>query len=140
MKNIKVYMWDKIVPINNNSAESILNRRNDLANDKVIIVEINGIIKNLECFKNIIANHNLSSCLSDVEVCDAYLNILKQQEKQLDQDQIILEKQAKKIADLSKSNANMLIYNANKTKQINNLNKNLATLTLELAKLKAQNK
>lgn len=104
MENIKAYMWDKIMPINNVDADSILKRRHDLANDEVIIVEINGRINNLHCLRDIKSSYNLDLNISNEQVCELYLGILKQQQEETKNERLSLEEATNKISTLEAEN------------------------------------
>ncbi len=55
-----------------------------------------------------------------------------------DQINLITKEQAEKISILQEENSKLLLANAKKEIEINNVNKNLANVTLEIAKIKIE--
>ena len=130
-------IWNKIDTINNTDAQYFIDSLKIRENDGVFLilddleevqaVEIDRIIKSV---------YNLDQNLTTEQVAQEYIRIKEEEKLQAEKEQMTLEEQAKKISILQEQNANLLLDNAKKEIEINGLNKNLANVTLEIAKIK----
>lgn len=129
------FIWDKVSSINGNKASVVLDSDESFKDNTVVFFTnnnkpvVHALVENLRVELNMLDQ-------TDEEVCQLKLNKLIEESKNQEKEQIALEEQAKKISILQEQNANLLLDNAKKEIEINGLNKNLANVTLEIAKIK----
>lgn len=130
-------IWDKVESINGVEANIVIKSHKIKEDDEVFLVlnKYNKVIE-VNIVDVIKYNYNLNYNLSAEETAQEYIKIKEEEKLQADKEQISLEEQAKKISILQEQNANLLLDNAKKEIEINGLNKNLANVTLEIAKIK----
>ena len=128
-----IKIWNKIDKINGVDPDYVLKSHNFSLNDEIFLVinDISGRVEEIQEKLRISSIYNLDANMTVEEVAKEYLRI-KEEEKNKANEEIIT------LDNLKKSNANLLKDSASKAIKISNLNKSLSTVTLELAKLKAQ--
>lgn len=130
-------IWNKIDPINGIEPQHFIDSLRIKESDGVFLIGTD--LDNIQCVeidRIIKSNYNLDYSLTTEQVAQEYLRIKEEEKLQAKKEQITLEEQAKKISILEGQNANLLLDNAKKEIEINGLNKNLANVTLEIAKIK----
>lgn len=107
---MKVKIWDKIEPINGKSAEYVLSYRDDFKNEKevILIYDDYGNVQSTGIPSILKSNLKLDNSMSALEVGEAYLKSIEEQNKQ-SQDNIRLEEENKN--DLIKELANTKLEN-----------------------------
>lgn len=136
---LRVEIWNGKTPINGVNANVILENRKDIAcnlNDIFLVINEHDIVTEIQFGKTIATNNKIDPGKSLQEIAEEYLIIKKSEEDNEIKEQINLEEQSKKIDILNSQNANLLLDNAKKEIEINYVNKKLANVTLEIAKMK----
>lgn len=129
-------IWDGTTPINGVSADVILENRKDIAcnlNDVFLVINEHDIVTEIQFGKTIAANNNINPGKSLKEIADEYLII---KERETKEEENTTKEQSNKIDILNAQNANLLLASAKKEVEISALNKDLANITLEIAKMK----
>lgn len=133
---LRTEIWDGTTPINGVSADVILENRKDIAcnlNDVFLVINEHDIVTEIQFGKTIAANNNINPGKSLKEIADEYLII---KERETKEEENTTKEQSNKIDILNAQNANLLLVSAKKEVEISALNKDLANITLEIAKMK----
>lgn len=137
----KYEIWNGKTPINKVSAEEVLKDREDIRinlGDVFLVVDEYEIVSEIQFGHLIKSSYKMPIDYTLEQVAQAYvdnLNIGGEGSMPLDNMNLIKE-QADKIDILNEQSSKLLLEKAKNEIQINNLNKNLANVTLELAKVK----
>lgn len=129
-------VWNKQDNIKGLDAQYFIDNLKIQDSDGVFLVYKNGNLQAIEIDRIIKGVYNLDENLTTEEVAQEYIRIKNDGNQTSEKDQNVLDEYSKKINLLNTQNANLLLANAKKEIEINTLNKNLANVTLEVAKIK----
>lgn len=129
-------VWNKQDKIKGLDAQYFIDNLKIQDSDGVFLVYKNDNLQAIEIDRIIKGVYNLDENLTTEEVAQEYIRIKNDGNQTSEKDQNVLDEYSKKINLLNTQNANLLLANAKKEIEINTLNKNLANVTLEVAKIK----
>lgn len=142
-------IWDKTSPINGVSAETILENRLDLRNEKEIFLIEDDYrrVTNIELVSIIKSNLQLDNSLTAEQTAEAYIKHIETVNENLNKDSNILEINNTDIESLKVQNenltkmiSNLMVENKKKDVIANNLATTIAQLNIKVNKLESANK